>query len=229
MKDKFAWGFRVQPSYEELLESTRKRIRLHQPDRSAKWFALSPYRAFMLDQAKKYNDYEHLKLDYNESGASLPARAAAVQQSAAGDDDAFWRQQEQSDGMDAEEARQLAEEAYAKERMREAREARAQNMLSYTQGQGHWSIITHQDELDEAGVFYSPPPSPRVSARPASLPAPVSTPVAAGQLGGANLPSLEILNHQQPRSLTFAQWNGGGGSSGSSSSYELMRSDALGR
>ena len=78
-KDQFAYGLRINPTFEQLFESTKKPIRIPEPDRRAKWFALSNYRSFMLDAAQKYNDNEHLKLDYDSSGAQLPQAAAMVQ------------------------------------------------------------------------------------------------------------------------------------------------------
>ena len=76
--DKFYHGLRIQPSYDEMLQSSRKPLHIPIPDRSAKWFGLSNYRSLMLDAAKKFNNYEHLNLDYNESGAHLPLQAAKV-------------------------------------------------------------------------------------------------------------------------------------------------------
>ena len=38
------YGLRVEPSYEQMLRSLKKEIRIPQPDRSAKWVALGPYR-----------------------------------------------------------------------------------------------------------------------------------------------------------------------------------------
>ena len=40
------YNLRVQPTYEEMLRSVKKEIRIPQPDRSAKFYALGPYRAF---------------------------------------------------------------------------------------------------------------------------------------------------------------------------------------
>ena len=83
-KDQFAWGLRVNPSFDQLAKSATKKFKFQKPDRSAKWWALSNYRAFMLDAASKYNDYEHARLDYNQSGARAPSAVAEVQPAAEG-------------------------------------------------------------------------------------------------------------------------------------------------
>ena len=87
--DKFAWGLRINPSFNELAQTGNKPLRIPIPDRNAKWYANSVYRSFILDQSRKYNDYEHLKLDYAQSGAQLPEAAARVHPSDAGEDPAW--------------------------------------------------------------------------------------------------------------------------------------------
>ena len=54
------YGLRVSPSFDKILGTVRNPLRIPLPDRSAKWYALSPYRALILDAAQKYNDYEHM-------------------------------------------------------------------------------------------------------------------------------------------------------------------------
>ena len=111
LREKFTWGLRVKPTFEQVIQASKKRVKLPPLDRSAKWYGMSNYRAFILDQSKKYNDYEHLKLDYDQSGARLPARAAAVSTTEV-DDSRF----EQSDWHDVlEDQRQLDEAMEAQE------------------------------------------------------------------------------------------------------------------
>ena len=66
----------MEPTFEEMLGSLKKKVRIPQPDRSAKWYALGPFRAFLLDQAKRFNDAEMEDLEYDASGAQLPKAAA---------------------------------------------------------------------------------------------------------------------------------------------------------
>jgi len=101
--DKFYHGLRILPSYDELLQSTKKPLRIPIPDRSAKWFGLSNYRSLMLDAAKKFNNYERLNLDYNESGAHLPLQAARVTSST--HDEAWDRIAAFNQGLDEQHVR----------------------------------------------------------------------------------------------------------------------------
>ena len=90
-QDKFGYfGLRVDPSYEQMLRTVNKQIRIPVPDRRAKWYALSPYRAFLLEAAKRYNDSQRADLAYDDTGAHLPAAAARAQHgSMAGTDDTW--------------------------------------------------------------------------------------------------------------------------------------------
>ena len=67
------YGLRVNPTFDEVLKTIRKPLRIPLPDRSAKWYANSPYRSLLLDAEQKYNSYEHASLDYNNSAPNCPA------------------------------------------------------------------------------------------------------------------------------------------------------------
>jgi hypothetical protein len=50
------YGLRINETLEEAMGTIRKPLRIPLPDRKAKWHALSPYRALILDAEKiKYN------------------------------------------------------------------------------------------------------------------------------------------------------------------------------
>ena len=84
------YGLRVEPSYEQMLQSLRKEVRIPQPDRSAKWYATGIYRAFLMEQAKRFNDAQRKDLEYDDSGAHLPAAAdKGHHESMAGTDDTW--------------------------------------------------------------------------------------------------------------------------------------------
>ena len=105
----------VEPTYEQMLRSLKKPIRIPQPDRSAKWYATGIYRAFLLEQAKRYNDAQMKDLEYEQSGSHLPAAAErGAQNSMAGSDDTWNRQEQYNSNLDAEEARRVAEDARAR-------------------------------------------------------------------------------------------------------------------
>ena len=70
--DKTAWyGLREVPTYEQMLQTVRKPTRIPIPDRSAKWYATGPYRAFLLDAANKYHEHLQDTLDYRRSQRRL--------------------------------------------------------------------------------------------------------------------------------------------------------------
>ena len=43
------YGLRVNPTFDEVLRTIRKPLGIPVPDRSAKWYANSPYRSLLLD------------------------------------------------------------------------------------------------------------------------------------------------------------------------------------
>ena len=133
------YGLIVEPSYEQMLRSLRKEIRIPQPDRSAKWYALGPYRAFLLEQAKRYNDAQRKDLEYDESGAHLPAAAdRAASFGAMLDTDETWQRTEQfNSNLNAEEARRIAQDALDAERRQQANQMRRQQLSAYGPSAGH--------------------------------------------------------------------------------------------
>jgi hypothetical protein len=225
LKDQFHWGLRLQPSFEQAFQSTKKKIQVPAPDRSAKWFALSNYRLFMLEAAKKYNDYEHLKLDYDSLGATLPQRAAMVH--AGPEEDPAWeRMSHATHTAEEHDAYELAFEAMNAEHRREAAQQRAEYMANlHTLPDGHWFIGANHDDLQEVGVEHETP-----IARPLltnlRLQAPVKDPVAVGQLGALQpFPTFEQLNQSQPRVFRQAIERVNPNDVG----YEQLRQNALGR
>mgnify|MGYP003346567539 FL=1 len=58
------YGLRVNPTLEQVVGTVRKPLRIPLPDRKAKWYANSPYRALILDAEEKYQDYEAKNIDY---------------------------------------------------------------------------------------------------------------------------------------------------------------------
>jgi hypothetical protein len=120
-QDQGYYGLMVEPSYDQMLRSLKNKVRIPQPDRSAKWYALGPYRAFLLEQAKRFNDNQRKDLEYDDSGAQLPAAAErGAQESMAGTDDVWNRQEQFTSNLDAEEARRVAKAALDSERRQQA-------------------------------------------------------------------------------------------------------------
>ena len=222
LREKYAWGLRAKPTFEQAIEASKKLVKLPPLDRSAKWYGMSNYRAFILDQSKRYNDFEHLKLDYDQSGARLPARAAAVSTTEV-DDNAFehpdWHDvlQDQSE-LDA------AMEAEEEDRRHEAAEIQAQVMAHLVPVSGHWAIEANHEDLDEVGMDHQSPVA-HVSVPHRGRPAPLYQSEMAGRLGVKPFPSYEELNLGQ-RKMRLMDFHVGERSS--SSSYETLRRNALG-
>lgn len=217
--DKFYHGLRIQQSYDELLQSTKKPLHIPIPDRSAKWFGLSNYRSLMLDAAKKFNNYEHLNLDYNESGAHLPLQAARVTSST--HDDAWDRIAAFQQGMEEEHEYETAFETLAEQQRQEATALRTQHLTGYAPTVGHWSIEAHHDELEQAGVEHDTPVSRPMLTR-TRLPAPVVLPVEANHLGRQRpFPTFDELNYGRSRPWRPVR------PAPVSSSYERLREEAL--
>ena len=158
-QDKFGYfGLRVDPSYEQMLRTVNKQIRIPVPDRAAKWYALGPYRAFLMEQAKRHNDSQRADLAYDDTGAHLPAAAARAQHgSMAGTDDTWDNVSKYTSDLNAEEARQLAEEAMASEKRAQANSMRRQQLSAYGPSKSHWTITAHHEDLTERNVPHQAP------------------------------------------------------------------------
>jgi len=109
--DHFHDGLRINPSYDEMLGTVRKPLNIPLPDRSSKWYALSLYRALILDAKAAHNDYQHSLLDYRHSGAELPESAAQVYSSPAGEDDVWHEIERQNQRMEEQHAYEAAFDA----------------------------------------------------------------------------------------------------------------------
>ena len=187
------YGLRVNPSYEEMLHSLKKPIRIPVPDRSAKYYALGPYRAFLLDQAKRFGDAQRKDLEYDATGAHLPAAAEHVQNSMAGTDDTWNRQEQFNSNLQAEDAKRIAEDALASERRQQANQMRRQQLSAYGPTQGHWTVEAHHEDLEYRGIPHSAP-MPKMTMPAGRWQAPPNEYIAAGQPQATEFPTYEQLN-----------------------------------
>ena len=188
------YGLRVNPSYDEMLHSLKKSIRVPQPDRSAKWYATGIYRAFLLEQAKRYNDSQRKDLEYDATGAQLPAAAErGHHESMAGTDDTWNRQEEFNSNLNSEEARRVAEDALASERRAQANQMRRQQLSDYGPTQGHWTVEAHHQDLEYRGIPHAAP-MPKMTMPAGRWRAPPNEYIAAGQPQATEFPSWEQLN-----------------------------------
>ena len=188
------YGLMVEPTYEQMLRSLKKPIRIPQPDRSAKWYATGIYRAFLLEQAKRYNDAQMKDLEYDQSGAHLPAAAErGAQTSMAGTDDTWNRQEQFNSNLNAEEARRVAEDAMASEQRAQANRMRKQQLSSYGPTKSHWTVEAHHQDLEYRGIPH-PAPQPKMTMPAGRWQAPPNEYIAAGQPQAQEFPTFEQLN-----------------------------------
>jgi hypothetical protein len=185
------YNLRVNPTYEEMLGSLKKEIRIPQPHRRAKWYATGMYRSFLLEQAKRYNDAQRKDLEYDDSGAQLPAAAERAQQgSMAGTDDTWNRQEQFNSNLNAKEARRIAEDALAAERKAQANQMRRQQLSAYGPSAGHWTVEAHHQDLEERGIPHSAP-VPKMAMPAGRWRAPPNEFIAAGQPQAPEFPTFE--------------------------------------
>ena len=193
------YGLRVEPTYEEMLRSLKKPIRIPQPNRSAKWYATGIYRAFLLEQAKRYGDAQRKDLEYDATGAHLPVAAEhGAQNSMAGTDDTWNRQEQFNSNLNTEEARRIAEDALASERREQANQMRRQQLSSYGPTHGHWTIEAHHQDLEYRGIPH-PAPMPKMTMPAGRWKAPPNEYIASGQPQSTEFPTFEQLNLGQDK------------------------------
>jgi len=191
------YGLLVEPSYNEMLRSLKKKIRIPQPDRSAKWYALGPFRAFLLDQAKRFNDAQREDLEYDDTGAHLPAAVIRAQRgSMAGTDDTWNRQEQFAENLRDDEARKLAEAAMAAEQKQQANQMRRLQLSSYGPTSGHWTVEAHHADLEYTGVPHAAP-MPKLAMPAGKWQSPPNEFESAGHPQAAEFPTYEQLNMGQ--------------------------------
>ena len=197
------YGLRVNPTLEQVIGSVRKPLRIPLPDRHAKWYALSPYRALILDAEEKYNQHEAATIDYRASGAELPEHAARVRPSDAGQDDSFSRIEEHHRAMALQNAYEAAKESMDSDKRSRARELRTDTLRSQ-HGPNMFNpvIEAHHESLRETGVPHFMPGVRSVQNH--KLPAPPPAYVAAGQPQAPEFTSFEVLNMGQPANVLAA-------------------------
>ena len=215
------YGLRVNPTLEQAIKTVRKPLRIPVPDRRAKWYALSPYRALILDAERRANDIEGALLDYRNSGAQLPEHAARVRGSAAGEDDAWMHIDDDNDRIHDQHQHEEAARFLREQHQRETEAARTEG-LSKMHGswKSHPVIDAAEEELGEAGVTHQ-----HVGEEPMPFRAQVnhySRPPAqmasTGQPQAPEFPSFEVLNMNQPTNLLAAKMT-----RQTAMSYESMR------
>jgi hypothetical protein len=200
-KDTYGYyGLRAEPSFDKLIKSfDKKPTELRVPaDREWKYYALGPYRSFILDASKRYNDFEALKLGYQNSGAALPDAAAAhTQPSGAEHDPVFERNAQQNDAMsDYELALDAANEEY-RQRQAQAENMRRAHFSTYGPNLMNPTIEMQHQDLEEAQVDHYMPAASSGEQRETRYPAVPQQYIAAGVPQAPEFPTFEANNWGQ--------------------------------
>jgi hypothetical protein len=201
----FGWyGLRVNPTFDEVLGTVRKPLGIPLPQRTAKWYALSPYRSFILDAENKYQDHESALTEYRKSGAELPESAAQVHPSEAGADPSFDRIDQHNEEHDHQQAHRLASQLEKQEHQNRTEDARAENLYAaYGSDSTNPVIEAAHDELNEAGVPHAIP-LPRLVPPQRPWRAPPRQFIASGQPQAPEFPAFQVLNQGQPANINAA-------------------------
>ena len=206
------YGLRVNPTFDQALKTIRKPVRIPIPDRRAKWYANSPYRALLEDAEHRANDIEGALLDYRNSGAELPEHAARVRGSGAGQDDAWMHVDEDNHRLYEQHQHEEAARFLREQHQHETAAARAEGLSKMSGAwKSHPVIEAAADELGEAGV--SPPGGNDMGSKDQlgfraqvnHYAAPPQMMAATGQPQAPQFPSFEVLNMNQPTNLMAAK------------------------
>ena len=191
------YGLRVNPSFEQVLGTVRKPLRIPLPDRRAKWYALSPYRALILDAEQKYNNFQHAVLDYRDTGAQLPEAAAMVRPSDAGQDQTFDILDRQTNAMNEQSAYESAFDAAHTAQQAETNTIRSRQLRdTYGPNKMHPVVEAMHDELEAAAAPHYMP-KPRFTPAPQGWKSAAPQMAAAGQPQAPEFPSFQALNMGQ--------------------------------
>ena len=217
------YGLRIEPTFDQMLGSLKRKVRIPQPDRSAKWYATGPYRAFLLDQAKRFNDAERQDLEYDASGAQMPRAVGKGSQPSGAGKDATWdRHRLFNVNLDTEEAKRIALQAMETESQKKTRLVRNQQLSAYGQGRGHWTIEAHHEDLEYKGVPH-PAPAPRMTMAVGRWQAPHQDYAAEGIPQAPEFPTFEEVNGLQDRRYTAGKPS----EPGANTSYQQLRENYL--
>lgn len=212
------YGLRVNPTFDQVLGTVRKPLRIPLPDRRAKWYANSPYRALLDDAGKKFEEVEGAAHMFRESGAEVPESAAQVRPSPAGQSPTFDQIHEQGRRADENDAIEMAHHITHMEESRKTAALRREILSkSYGPNRMNATIEAEHEQLETAGVPHYMP-KPRTVPPKAFFTKPPAQMVAGGQPQAPEFPTFELLNMGQPESLRAATL-----SASQNMTYERMR------
>ena len=225
-RDKFGYyGLIVKPNFEEVLDSSKKPLRIPIPDRKAKREALNFYQAKLLALQQLAMGYDLTGMQHAVDGQTVPERVVQIQQigPSKSADDAIWdnmkAQAQRHFETKQEQALRHRVAAQAAEQM--GNERRSHLSDAYFQGkgnsiiQGEVPIETHYKTIVEAG-----PAAGYEHTREVPIAAPRNLPEAAGYPAQPEFPTFRELNMGQLRPKGVA---GGKTLLKTGDSYETVR------
>ena len=198
-KDTYGYyNLRAEPTFDQLVKTFKKKpTKIPVPkDRQWKWYATGPYRAYILDAAKRYHDFEASKLAYRSSDTEAPEHAAFHTQTSVGGYDPTWEaHHDYSDTVDAYEmALDAANEDYRQQQYETAR-IRREQLSSIGPNITDPTIMMHSDDLQEAQVPHTMP-APRAPRSQAGWSTSHQQYIASGVPQAPEFPTFEELNLQ---------------------------------
>ena len=204
-KDTYGYyHLRVNPTLDQVMGMKRQDKTLPLPDRSAKWMALSWYRALLLDAGKKFEEVEGAAHQYRESGAELPESAARFHPSAVGQDPMFDRIDDHNERMQQNRAYEAAAVMQHQHRQQQTAETRREQLrLSYGPNKMNSVIEAHHDQLEEVNIPHIMP-APRLPPPVKVWKTPPQQYAAAGQVQAPEFPTYEMLNLGQVANIKSA-------------------------
>ena len=182
------------PTLDQVIGTSKKPLRIPLPDRAAKWYALSAYRAAILEASGAANAYDGLLLDYQNAGAQLPAAAARVGPSESGRDAAWDFYRKHAAAIQAQNAYQIAQGIVLAKQHQDTSQMRAHVLRQYGPlMMDHPAVAASHDALSEAGVPHS---MPLVQFIPPTQGYPTATQqyVTTGQAQVGQFPTYEEIN-----------------------------------
>jgi hypothetical protein len=198
------YGLRVNPTLEQVVGTVRKPLHIPLPDRKAKWYANSPYRALILDAEEKYQNYERAAIDYRQAGADAPESAARVRPSDASVDKTFDRIDEHHRKIEEHEAIETSHQLMMEHESRKTAANRREILrLSHGPNRTNPTIEMEHAELDVAGVPHYMP-MPRTLPPKAHFTRPLPQLAAYGQPQAPEFKPFEQLNMGQPDNVRAA-------------------------
>ncbi len=217
------YGLRVNPTFEQVVGTVRKPLKIPLPDRKAKWYANSPYRALILEAEEKYQNYERAAIDYRQTGTDAPESAARVRESDAAGDRTFDHIDDHHRRMEEHEAIETSHLLMQEHESRKTAANRREILRrSHAPNRTDPTVEMEHEELEIAGVPHYMP-MPRTLPPKAGFTRPLAQFMAGGQPQAPEFTPFQQLNMGQPDNVRAATL-----STSQNMTYERMRDFVVG-